>query len=289
MHKSFKLTANTEIKLNLKQIFCSLESKFQKVEIVDSEEFGKMVFVDDLPQSSDIDEALFNEILIHSALKNVENPKRVFIAGGGPGGVLREALKYDTIEEVVLCDIDEQAVTFYQEHLSDWNKEAYQDKRTTVSHQDAREYLKNESGLFDCIVIDVPDPLENGTTKQLFSKEFYELCYSKLTDNGIISSQAGRISAEDQSYYSAVSNTINSVFKSTCSYTTYIPCYFEHWCFVVGLKQEEKNYNENKTLNIKYANEHNLNVWRNLVDIYNTSNTDTRIYKDDSPFLISEL
>jgi spermidine synthase len=35
------------------------------------------------------------------------NPKKVLVIGGGDGGVVREVLKHETVEQVVLCDIDE--------------------------------------------------------------------------------------------------------------------------------------------------------------------------------------
>ena len=35
------------------------------------------------------------------------NPKKVLVVGGGDGGVLREVVKHESVEEAILCDIDE--------------------------------------------------------------------------------------------------------------------------------------------------------------------------------------
>ena len=49
----------------------------------------------------------YQEMIAHLPLASHPNPKKVLVIGGGDGGVVREVLKHDTVEEVVLCDIDE--------------------------------------------------------------------------------------------------------------------------------------------------------------------------------------
>ena len=46
-------------------------------------------------------------MIAHLPLASHPDPKKVLVIGGGDGGVVREVLKHDTVEEVVLCDIDE--------------------------------------------------------------------------------------------------------------------------------------------------------------------------------------
>ena len=41
------------------------------------------------------------------------NPKKVLVIGGGDGGVLREVVKHETVEEAILCDIDEVNNNFF--------------------------------------------------------------------------------------------------------------------------------------------------------------------------------
>lgn len=49
----------------------------------------------------------YQEMIAHLPLASHPNPKKVLVIGGGDGGVVREVLKHDTVEQVVLCDIDE--------------------------------------------------------------------------------------------------------------------------------------------------------------------------------------
>lgn len=46
-------------------------------------------------------------MITHLAMNSHPNPKKVLVIGGGDGGVLREVVKHETVEEAILCDIDE--------------------------------------------------------------------------------------------------------------------------------------------------------------------------------------
>lgn len=49
----------------------------------------------------------YQEMITHLAMNSHPNPKKVLVIGGGDGGVLREVVKHHTVEEAILCDIDE--------------------------------------------------------------------------------------------------------------------------------------------------------------------------------------
>ena len=46
-------------------------------------------------------------MIAHLALMSHPSPKKVLVVGGGDGGVLREVVKHESVQEAVLCDIDE--------------------------------------------------------------------------------------------------------------------------------------------------------------------------------------
>ncbi|MDA9081288.1 hypothetical protein N9M16_07710 [Candidatus Dependentiae bacterium] len=59
------------------------QSEFQTVEVVKTKPFGRLLITDGLMQSSETDEYVYHQSLVHPALAHHPEPKKVFIAGGG--------------------------------------------------------------------------------------------------------------------------------------------------------------------------------------------------------------
>jgi hypothetical protein len=132
----------------------------------------RLVFLDGVLQSSRAGDAAYHEGLVHPALFAHENPKRVAIIGGGEGATLREVLKHNTIETVVMIEIDELMVKVSKEHLPEWNDcsnligsrpNCLDDPRVELYYADAfawftDRFLSTDSGLqaepFDVIIMD---------------------------------------------------------------------------------------------------------------------------------------
>ena len=91
-------------------------------------------------------------------------------------------------------------------------RSAFEDKRTELLHVDARDYLAKCEEQFDIIIIDLPDSIEEGPAYLLYTREFYQIARDRLTDNGIISVQAGSASINELLNLTAVNNTLKSVF-----------------------------------------------------------------------------
>jgi spermidine synthase len=96
--------------------------------------------------------------LIHPAVVHHPNPKTAFICGGGEGATLRELLRFNTIEKVVMVDIDEASVSMSRKHLPQHSAGAFEDKRTVLVHDDAKAYLEQHTDKYDIIVSDLCDP-----------------------------------------------------------------------------------------------------------------------------------
>jgi spermidine synthase len=99
---------------------------------------------------------------------------------------------------------------------------------------DAREYLKKTKDRYDVIIIDLPDPIEEGPASMLFTQEFYRLVRERLTKEGLISVQAGSASPTELLNFTAVSATLRSVFPLIAQYTTYMPCFGQPWGFCIA-------------------------------------------------------
>ncbi|TGL73916.1 spermidine synthase [Leptospira yasudae] len=217
----------------------SFRTKFQQVEFHLLNAFGRTVVLDGAVQSSEADEHIFHECLVHPALLTHPNPKKVLILGGGEGATLREVLKHPSIELAVMVDIDEEFVEFCKVALPDWNKEAFEDPRTELIHMDGRKYLEDTSLTFDIIITDITDILLDGPATRLYTKEFYELCSWRLGIGGILALQALELSPGVWEQHATLRRTIRKSFANVESYNIYIPSFTSSWGFIIASNSED--------------------------------------------------
>lgn len=93
--------------LQVQRILHHEQSKFQDVLVFQSTTYGNVLVLDGVIQCTEKDEFSYQEMIAHLPLASHPDPKRVLVIGGGDGGVLREVVKHECVEEAVLCDIDE--------------------------------------------------------------------------------------------------------------------------------------------------------------------------------------
>jgi len=219
---------------SLEEVLYSGQSKFQSIEIIRSGSFGKCLVLDGKIQSSEVDEFIYHEALVHPAMITHPCPETVFIAGGGEGATLREVLSHNTVKRAVMVDIDDEVVALCQKYLPNHSQGAFEDRRTELLHVDARDYLAKYEGKFDIIIIDLPDPLEEGPAYLLYTQEFYQLVQDRLSPNSIICVQSGSAAWTELLNFTAVNNTLKSVFPIVCPYQTDVPSFGGPWGFCLA-------------------------------------------------------
>lgn len=237
------LTPDLAVMHGVKEFVYSLKTKYTQLDVVRTY-FGVSIFMDMKMQSTEADEFIYHEGLVHPAMLAHPNPKRVMIIGGGEGATLREVLRHRSVERVVMVDIDEDFVEFCKQHLEEWHQKSFDDPRARVYYDDAREYLKalDEKGdeedqqPFDVIVIDISEPVKDGPACPLYTREFYKTIWNRLTPGGTISLQAGSTAAGSMECLSALHNTIKSVFTNSHPYQLCIPSFGLPWGFILAVK-----------------------------------------------------
>ena len=229
------------------QVYHRGKSEFQEIEVVQTTPFGRLLVTDGLMQSSECDEVVYHEALVHPAMTLHENPKRVFIAGGGEGATMREVLRHPSVEECVMVDIDGVLVEQCREHCPFYNDNAYDDPRAKLVIGDAKKGLEDyPEGSFDVIVMDLSDPLDGGPCYQLYTTSFYETAKSKLKPNGILVTQSGCASVRDAQFvWSPIHNTLKQVFDNVSGYTMCVPSFTSEWGFnIASLDPAKPNLRE---------------------------------------------
>ena len=219
---------------SIKKRIYSGRSKFQSVDIVDTGSFGVCLVLDGKIQSSEADEFIYHEALVHPAMLAHPRPEKVFIAGGGEGATLREVLAHKTVKKAVMVDIDKEVVSLCRRLLPTWHQKAFDDPRAELHFADAREYLENSSDRFDVIIIDLVDPLEQGPARLLYTREFYRTVKRRLGRTGIMSVQAEPSEWGNLDNFTAIVNTLRSVFSIACPYQVHMPSFFGLWGFATA-------------------------------------------------------
>jgi len=219
---------------SIEEVLYTGHTRFQSIEVIRTGSFGMCLVLDGKIQSSETDEYVYHEALVQPAMITHPCPETVFIAGGGEGATAREVLSHNTVKRVVMIDIDEEVIATCKIFLPDYNRGAFEDKRLELRHTDAREYLANSDETFDLIIIDLPDPIEEGPAYLLYTQEFYRIVRERLSTDGIISVQAGSASLQELLNLSAVYNTLRSIFPIVCPYQVDIPCFGGPWGFCLA-------------------------------------------------------
>jgi len=218
----------------IKKVIYSGRTKFQSIEIVDTRSFGVCLVLDGKIQSSERDEFIYHEALVHPAMLSHACPETAFIAGGGEGATLREVLAHKTVGRVVMVDIDAQVIDICRHYLPFFHQGSFNDSRLELNFADARMYLQKTNDKFDVVIIDLVEPLEEGPACLLYTREFYELVKDKLNVGGIISVQSGAAGWTNFKNFTAIINTLKSVFTIVCPYQAYVPSFVDLWGFATA-------------------------------------------------------
>jgi spermidine synthase len=181
-----------------------------------------------------VDEFIYHEALVHPAMLSHPAPRSVYIAGGGEGATLREVLRYPTVEEVVMVDLDDEVVELCRKHLTTWHSGAFEDPRVRLLHEDARSVLEREKTTYDVIICDLSEPVDDGPSYMLFTQEFYALCKERLKSGGVMVTQSGCPSFVYSLCFHSVTATLKSVFSGTFPYLAFIPSFASNWGFTLS-------------------------------------------------------
>ncbi|KAK2615198.1 hypothetical protein N8I77_001969 [Diaporthe amygdali] len=172
--------------LKVKKVLHHEKSKYQDVLIFESTDYGTVLVLDNVIQCTERDEFSYQEMITHLAMNSHPDPKKVLVIGGGDGGVLREVVKHEGIEEAVLCDIDEAVIRLSKQYLPGMAA-GYNHPKVKVHVGDGFKFLDDYKNSFDVIITDSSDP--EGPAESLFQKPYFKLLHDALRDGGVITTQ----------------------------------------------------------------------------------------------------
>jgi len=210
--------------IEVEEILFQDKSDYQSVTVFKSKTMGNVLALDGIIQITEMDECAYQEPIVHLPMFAHPNPKRVLCVGGGDGGVIREIVKHEGVEEVVICEIDQMVIDCARKYFPKISY-AYDHPKVTLFCGDAFKYIKEQENHFDVIVSDTSDP-NGGPADVLFTYSFYEDLYKALRPGGKVSTQ-GECFWKDIKLITGLMKDIkkNVPFESVEYATTQIPTY----------------------------------------------------------------
>ena len=216
------------------RILASKRTEFQEMQIVETGAYGKALVLDGKWQSCTEDEFLYHEPLVHPAMVIHGSPQKVLILGGGEGATAREVLRWRCVERAVMVDIDGEVVAACREHLPEMHQNVYDDARLEVVIGDALDVLDTTRERWDVVISDLADPIEEGPSFRLFTKEYFEQVRRVLAPRGVFVVQAGPLSPPEMALHVRLASTVRAVFSEVHSFWSYVPSYAAPWGFLLS-------------------------------------------------------
>ncbi len=223
-------TPNVKMSIRVDKQLYTEDSEFQRIDVFQSEEFGRFLTLDGIMMLTEKDEFIYHEMITHVAMASNPDVKKVLVIGAGDGGTIRELTRYKTIERIDMVEIDERVVAVCREYL---RKTACRldDSRVHIYYEDGLKYVRRKENEYDLIIVDSTDPF--GPGEGLFTSEFYGNCFNALTKNGILVNQhESPYYSDDARAMQRAHRRIKEFFPICKVYQAHIPTYPSgHWLF----------------------------------------------------------
>ena len=229
-------TSNVKLSMRIEKQLFSGNSDCQRIDVLESVEFGKFLALDGEILFSEKDEFIYDEMVTHVPMAVHPQVKQVLIIGGGDGGVAKELTQYASIEKIDVVEPDEMLVEVCREHFPELAC-GLLDPRVNIYYQDGLRFLRNKTEEYDLIINDATDPF--GHTEGLFTKEFYGSCYKALKKDGIMVYQHGSpFYDEDKEECMKMHRKAFRAFPVSRVYQAHIPtCSSGYWLFGFASKK----------------------------------------------------
>jgi len=210
------------------------KTPFQDLAVLDTVEFGRMLVLDDVIQTTIKDEFVYHEMITHVALNTHVKPVKVLIIGGGDGGAVREVVKHQSVEKVVHCEIDGAVIEASKKYLPEISC-ALEHHKVEIVVDDGIKHVRNNKKSYDLIIVDSTDPV--GPAEGLFSAAFYRDIFDSLNEDGIFVAQT-ESPFFNGSLIQRIYKDISGIFPVTRLFLANVPSYPGGlWTFTIGSKK----------------------------------------------------
>ncbi|NLG16795.1 MAG: polyamine aminopropyltransferase [Fibrobacter sp.] len=216
----------------IRKSLANSRTKYQKIELIDTDEFGKVLLLDDITQVAENVDHEYHEPMVHPAMCSHPRPESVLVIGGGDGGIIREVLKYPTVKRVEQAELDEGVIQFSRKYLAGIHGGCFEDPRVNINIVDGRVYTEQHPGEFDVIIMDMTDPF--GPSRMLYTREFFKIIKKALKNSSGIFVMHSESPVARPAAYACIQKTLSSVFKNVNPFLLYVQMYAVLWSITLS-------------------------------------------------------
>ena len=229
-------TPNVRNSLRVDRQLYSKQSEYQRIDIFETPEFGRVLTLDGNVMLTERDEFIYNEMITHVPMAVHPGIRNILVIGAGDGGVVTELTRYDRVENIDLVEMDPMVVEACRAFLPG-NASRLDDRRVHIYFENALKFIRRRADTYDLIIVDSTDPF--GPSELYFTKEFYGNCYNALKEDGIMVNQQGSpFFKHDAEEMQRSHKRIVSTFPISRVYQAHIPTYASgYWCFGFASKK----------------------------------------------------
>lgn len=226
--KDFGITAKIE------QTLHSEKTDFQKLDLIETKQFGRMLVLDGMVMTTIEDEFVYHEMIAHIPMFTHPKPQKVAVVGGGDGGAIREIIKHPSVEAAHLIEIDGKVIEYSKKYFPEIAG-GLDDPRVSIFVADGLKHIKEHRNTYDVILVDSTEPV--GPAVELFSSVFYQDIYEALKDDGLFVAQT-ESPFFNKDLIRDTNQSISELFPICRLYLASIPTYPSGlWSFTMGSKK----------------------------------------------------
>ena len=221
------------------KVIFSQQTKYQKIVLTQWKE-DYWLYINNNQQLSTIDEVMYHEPLVHPVMNLHPKPSQILVLGGGDGCAARELLKYPSVQNITLVDLDPAMTNLGKSHpvLTELNNASLSSQKVQVLNEDGFIFIENTEAFYDVVIVDLPDP-NTVDLNQLYTKEFYSLIHRKLRPGGLLITQAGSPYFATRAFL-CIDKTMSAAGFTTQKMHNQIVTLGE-WGWVIGSKNDSIN------------------------------------------------
>ena len=225
------LNAHSGYGFTARQRLAEIQSPYQRVEVYDTAQFGKLFRLDGRLMTSEGDEFFYHECMTHPAALVHPNPESVLVIGGGDGGSSEELFKHPSVKRIVMAELDPVVIDISKKWLGSIHKGVFDDPRLEVKIGDGFEFVKSTAERFDLVVLDLTDP--DTPAFHLYSEEFFRMCQRILKPGGMLTLHLGSPVYQAETVRKNAAS-LRKVFRHVAPMALFIPLYGSLWCLAVA-------------------------------------------------------